>query len=49
MGLAALAVPLLLTGALVGVLGPLFAISRSTCQDDVRTPHFGCILVAVAQ
>ncbi|MFD4709639.1 hypothetical protein ACFWN5_08070 [Streptomyces sp. NPDC058430] len=30
-------------------LGPLFAVSRSICQDGVRTPHFGCILVAVAQ
>ncbi|GAA1272342.1 MULTISPECIES: hypothetical protein [Streptomyces] len=49
MGPVALAVPLLLTGAFVGVLGPLFAVSRSTCQDGVRTPHFGCILVAVAQ
>ncbi|MGD1219925.1 hypothetical protein AB9Q10_16015 [Streptomyces krungchingensis] len=48
-GLTALALLVLLTGALVGVFGPLLAIACEACQDGVRTPRHGDALVAVAQ
>jgi hypothetical protein len=48
-GLTALALLVMTTGALVGLLGPVLAIACDTCQDGVRTPHFTEALIAVAQ
>ncbi|MFI9240519.1 hypothetical protein [Streptomyces sp. NPDC053079] len=48
-GLAVLAVAVLVAGAFVGVLGPLFAIACDSCQDGIRGPlRFGDELMAVA-
>lgn len=47
--LAVLAVVVLVVGAFVGVLGPLFAIACDSCQDGIRGPlRFGDELMAVA-
>ena len=48
-GLAVLAVVVLVTGAFVGMFGPLVAVSCGSCPDGVRTPRFGDALMAVAQ
>lgn len=46
-GLVLLAVAVLVSGVLVGVLGPLFAIACESCQDGVRSPlRFGDALLA---
>jgi hypothetical protein len=48
-GLAALAVTVLIAGAFVGLLGPLLAVSCSGCQDGIRSPlRFEEALIAVA-
>ncbi|MBO8195655.1 hypothetical protein ITI46_28985 [Streptomyces oryzae] len=48
LGLALLAVAVLVFGAFVYVLGPLLAISCSDCQDGVRGPlRFGQALFVV--
>ncbi|MGY1455260.1 hypothetical protein [Streptomyces sp. SS8] len=47
---AGLAVVVLVTGFLTGVIGPLIAIACGSCQDGVRGPlRFDGALIAVAQ
>jgi hypothetical protein len=48
-GLVVFAAVVMIVGACVGVLGPLFAIACTACQDGVRSPlRFEGALTAVA-
>lgn len=50
LGLVALALFVLLVGAVVGVVGPLLSIACDACQDGVRGPlRFAAALVAPAR
>jgi hypothetical protein len=48
-GLVLLALVVLVTGAVVGLLGPLLAIACASCQDAIRSPlRFGDALIVIA-